>query len=103
VRRHQNPRELQQESCKGEEQSECYDTDIVLKRPVNETTYQCRVPLTMNGDSMLCSDASDVPRNRITNCFVYGNDLALGLPQTVMGYSKIKKERVQHTSSTVKP
>ena len=84
ARRHRNPREPQQENCKGEEQSGCYDTDIVLKGPINDTTYQRRVPLTVNGDSMLGSDASHVPRNRITNCFVYRNDLAFRLPQWVI-------------------
>ena len=86
ARRHRNPREPQQENCKGEEQSGCYDTGIALKGPINDMTYQRRVPLTMNGDSMLGSDASHVPRNRITNCFVYGNDLVLRLPNGLFIY-----------------
>ena len=51
----------------------------------------------MNGNSMLCPDAGDVPRNRITNGFVYGNDLALCLPETVMVKDK-KDNRRENTT-----
>ena len=40
------------------------------------TSPEHYVLLTMNRDRMLCSDAGDIPRNRVANRFVNGNDLA---------------------------
>jgi hypothetical protein len=40
ARQRRNPREPQQENCRGEEQFERYGMGIVLKRPMNQTACQ---------------------------------------------------------------
>lgn len=45
--------------------------------------YNADEKRTMDRDSVLCSNAGHIPRNRIPNCFINSLDLKLGLQGTL--------------------
>jgi hypothetical protein len=70
------------ESCKDEGRFARSGKDIGLRNeyPVSvELAAIVMVILAVDGDSMLGANAGNIPRHRITHCFIYGVNLGFSL------------------------